>query len=91
MENLQNIGLVKFVAKFLNEDTLGRWIGKIMHMLNTNTFSQQAGRLFVWAIIIIVLSTAVDMAFYWTRPEQKIILTRHIANVQKWIDARGKK
>ena len=91
MDNLQNLGLVKFVARFVNEDTLGKWLSKIMYMLNTNTFRQQAGKLLVWAIIIIVLATAVDMAFYWSRPEQKIILTRYIANTQKWIEARGKK
>jgi len=91
MDNLQNLGLVKFVARFVNEDTLGKWLNKIMYMLNTNTFRQQAGKLLVWAIIIIVLATAIDMAFYWSRPEQKIILTRYIANTQKWIEAKGKK
>lgn len=90
MENLQDMGLVKFVARFLGEDTLGKWISKIMYMLNTNTFRQQAGKLLVWAIIIIVLATAIDLAFYWTRPEQKIILTKRIANVQRWIETRGK-
>lgn len=90
MDNLQEIGLVKFVARFVSEDTLGKWIEKIMYMFNTNTFRQQAGKLLVWAIIIIVLATAIDMAFYWTRPEQKIKLTRYIANMQRWIESRGK-
>lgn len=91
MDNLQNTGLVKFVSGFISEETLGKWLNKILYMLNTNSFRQQAGKLLVWAIIIIVLATIIDKAFYWTRPEQKIILTRYIANIQKRIDARGKK
>lgn len=91
MDNLQNTGLVKFVSKFVSEDTLGVWLNKILHMLNTNSFRQQAGKLFAWAVIIIVLATAVDMVFYWTRPEQKVILTGYIASIQKRIDARGQR
>ena len=90
MDNLQNAALVKFVSKFVNEQTLGKWLSKIMYMLNTNTFRQQAGKLFAWAIIIIVLATIIDKAFYWTRPEQKIIMTRYVANIQKMIEARSK-
>ncbi|MBN2879854.1 MAG: hypothetical protein JXN65_09520 [Clostridia bacterium] len=91
MENLQNSGLVRFIARFINEETLGKWIGRIMYMIDTNSFRQQAVKLFVWAIIIIVLATIVDLIFYWSRPEQKIILMRYIANIQKRIDSRGRR
>ena len=91
MENLQNSGLVKFVSRFFSEETLGKWLNKILYMLNTNSFRQQAGKLLAWAIIIIVIATIVDKAFYWTRPEQKLVLSRRIAIMQKWIEARGKK
>lgn len=91
MDNLHDLGLVKFVSRFINEETLGKWLNKIIYMLNTNSFRQQAGKLLVWAIIIIVLATVIDKIFYWTRPEQKIILTRYIAAVQKRIDQRGRK
>lgn len=91
MENLQNSGLVRFIGRFINEENLGRWIGRIMYMIDTNSFRQQAVKLFVWAIIIIVLATIVDLIFYWSRPEQKIILMRYIANIQKRIDSRGRR
>ncbi len=91
MDNLQNWGLVKFIGKFINEETLGKWLSKVLYMFNTNSFRQQSVKLLVWAIIIIILATAVDMLFYWTRPEQKILLTRYIANIQKRLDSRGKK
>lgn len=91
MENLQNSGLVRFVGKFFNEQTLGKWLSKLLYMFNTNSFRQQAGKLLVWAVIIIILATAVDMLFYWTRPEQKILLTRYAANIQKRLDSRGRK
>jgi len=91
LENLQNSGLVRFVGKFFNEQTLGKWLSKLLYMFNTNSFRQQAGKLLVWAVIIIILATAVDMLFYWTRPEQKILLTRYAANIQKRLDSRGRK
>jgi len=91
LENLQNSGLVRFIGRFINEENLGRWIGRIMYMIDTNSFRQQAVKLFVWAIIIIVLATIVDLIFYWSRPEQKIILMRYIANIQKRIDSRGRR
>lgn len=91
MDNLQNTGLVKFVSRFFSEDTIGRWITKIMNMLDTNSFRQQAGKLLAWAIIIIVLATVVDKVFYWTRPEQKIIMTRYITSIQSRLESRGKK
>jgi len=83
--------MVRFIARFINEETLGKWIGRIMYMIDTNSFRQQAVKLFVWAIIIIVLATIVDLIFYWSRPEQKIILLRYIANIQKRIDSRGRR
>ena len=91
MENLQNSGLVKFVGSLFNEQVFGKWLSKILYMFNNNTFRQQAGRLLVWAITIIILATAVDMIFYWTRPEQKILITRYAAIIQKRLDSRGRK
>ena len=91
MENLQNLGLVKFVSKFVNEETLSKWLSKILYMFNTNSFRQQAGKLLVWGIIIIFIATVIDMLFYWSRPEQKILLTRYVANIQKKLDFRGRK
>lgn len=91
MENLQNVGLVKLVSRFVNPDSLGVWLNKILYMFNTNSFRQQAGKLFAWAIIIIILATAIDLMFYWTKPEQKTIMMRYIANFQKILDNIGHK
>ena len=91
MENLQNSWLVKFVSRFFSEETLGKWIEKIIYMLNNNSFRQQAGELFAWAIAIIIFATIVDKAFYWTRPEQKLILRNNFAGIRNWIHARGKR
>ncbi|MEX1377915.1 MAG: hypothetical protein AB1Z23_10670 [Eubacteriales bacterium] len=91
MDNLQNSGLVKLVARFFSEETLGKWVEKIIYMLNSNSFRQQAGKLFAWAIVIILFATIVDKAFYWTRPEQKLILKNNIEGVRSWIHARGKR
>jgi len=89
VDNLQNAGLVRFVARFINQETLGKWLSKILYMLNNNSFRDQAGKLLAWAIVIIIIATVIDQIFYWTRPEQKVILMRYITNIKERIEKRS--
>ena len=57
--------------------------------LNNNSFRDQAGKLLAWAIVIIIIATVIDQIFYWTRPEQKVILMRYITNIKERIEKRS--
>lgn len=82
MENLYSFGFVKLVSKFYSPEKIGVWINKVIHMYETNTFRSQANTLLAWAIIIVIVATAIDLTFYWIKPEQQLILTKYISKLQ---------
>ena len=71
LEKMAEWGIVKYFGSLINPDTLGRRLNKVLELYETNTFKQAAKRLFIWAIIIIIVATIIDLTFYWLRPEQK--------------------
>lgn len=70
-EKMAEWGIVKYFGSLINPDVLGKRISKIVEMYESNTFMKSAKRLFFWAIVIILIATAIDLTFYWMRPEQK--------------------
>lgn len=71
LESLQNMGFVKFVAKFFSPERVGTWINDIIYMINNNTMKAEADRLLGWAVVIIVSCTIIDWLFYFIKPEQR--------------------
>lgn len=71
LESLQDMGFVKFVAKFFSPERVGKWINEIIYMINNNTMRAEAKRLLGWAVIIIISCTIIDWLFYFIKPEQR--------------------
>lgn len=88
MDNLYNFGFVKFISRFYTPDRIGKWINKIIEMYNTNSFKSQAGTLLTWAIIIIIIATAIDLTFFWMRAEQQIVLTKYVSRFRDALSGR---
>lgn len=88
MNSLYNFGFVKFISRFYTPDRIGVWINKVIEMYNTNTFKSHASSLLAWAVILIILATAIDLTFFWIRPEQQIILTKYMSRLR---DAFGRR
>jgi hypothetical protein len=92
LEKMAEWGIVKFIGSLISPENLGKRIEKVMELYNTNSFMSAAKRLFFWAIFIIVIATAIDLVFYWLRPEQKVRLMhykeRFFEYKDKWLGSR---
>ncbi len=82
-EKIAEWNIVKYIGSLINPKVLGKQIDKIMNLYETNTLHQAAKRLFIWGIVIIIIGTMIDLAFYWMRPEQQY-------RIQKYISAAGR-
>ena len=70
-EKMAEWGLVKYFGSLINPDNLNRRIAKWMTLYEQNSFMKAAKRLIIWAVVIIIVATIIDLTFYWLRPEQK--------------------
>ncbi len=71
LDKMAEWGIVKYFGSLINPDTLGKRLNKILELYQNNAFMRAAKRLFLWAVIIILVATIIDLTFYWLRPEQK--------------------
>ena len=83
IEKITQWNLVKYIGSLINPKNLGKRLDKIMDLYENNTLGDAAKKLFVWIVIIIVLSTIIDQIFYWMRPEQRYRLLKAISHLRK--------
>ena len=84
IEKITQWNLVKYIGSLINPTNLDKRIDKIMELYQNNTLGQVAIRLFIWSIVIILVSTIIDQIFYWSRPEQRIRLMKFIEYVKEY-------
>ena len=97
LEKMADWGIVKYFGSLINSDNLSRRIAKWVALYDQNTFMRAAKRLIIWAVVIIIVATIIDLVFYWLRPEQKerlkIYKAKFIEYKQRFFDkgpARGR-
>lgn len=79
---LYDIGFIRWISGFFTEEKLGpifRWFN---NQLSGRTPAQIAGKLFWWAVVLVLLAGIIDQAVYWTRRDQQSKARRFIAHVR---------
>lgn len=84
IEKIANWDLSKFFGSLINPKILGKKIDQVMDLYENNALGDAARRLFIWVIVIIVVSIIIDQIFYWIRPEQRYRALKILSHIRKY-------
>jgi hypothetical protein len=70
LEKLKDLPIVRFFSRFFSEDRLSSLLSDLNAGLERSTPSALAKELLIWAVVLALVTFAIDQAFYWTKPGQ---------------------
>jgi hypothetical protein len=70
LERMKDMPIVRFFSQFFSQPRLSPLVDHFRNALALKTPGSLAKELFFWAVVLALVTFAVDQAFYWTKPGQ---------------------
>lgn len=70
LERMKDMPIVRFFSQFFSQSRLSPLFGHFKNALSLKSPGALAKELFFWAVLLALVTFAIDQAFYWTKPGQ---------------------